>query len=935
MNNPLSSKFLTPLTALCLLAAGLSSAVYQKHPLDKSEVRRFILPNKLRVLCVSDPAFNKSAAAMVVEVGSLKDPKDRQGLAHFTEHMLFLGTRKYPEAAEYGSYLTQRGGYANGYTADDHTSFHFEVHHAAFEGALDRFSQFFIAPLFDQKYIDREMRAVDSEHQKNRMDDGWRRHLLIRRFLKKDHPANHFGTGNLDTLKNTTRAEVMAFYRAHYSANRMVLVMLGDKNLDTLEAMARRYFSAVANNNFKKPRYPADTLAPMAKLRLIEMRPVKDTRELLMSFAVPSPAPYFRSRPLGLLSFCVGHEGPGSLLSFLKKEGLATGLSSGGYANTNDFGTFNIRVDLTPKGLDQYLRVMRYCFSYAAMLKKKGFQKTIFQEEQTMARLNYIYSDKGEGGGRASDLALKVIRYGLDAAEKTPLLMDRPDPAAYQRFLACLRPDTMIAVVTAPSVKTNRIEPIYGTPYRYTEVSGQPYAMLKNPPLEPALNLPRPNPFVPEKAALLSERPICLQKDAGGELWFAQDTTFRRPKVRMIFRLRLPKEKSDAAHLARLALYTECVREQLNETAYPAAMAGLRYSISGGLDGIRIQVGGYSGAAQKLLTRVAKELGRLTVSPERFEALREHMVRQHRSFNRQPAWQVSREISRAFHNQTHFFPAQKQVFLEKLTLTDIKDFAGTVTTGAVVEALVHGNCTADDARRSFSVIRGVIRRHPLSPQAVFEQAHWSPAAATHIRYAHQLITNNSCFRRNYVLSADTPKNRALMRLLDNLLQQPFYSQMRTKQQLGYIVWSAGYRVKDQLIFTFIIQSASHDPREIETRVDRFLKSADVIAAELPEKKFQQLKLAVRKKLEEQSKSIAEKAGIFNTLIFDRSGDFERKAAELDALQKIRKEDLAAFLKNITDAKKVRCLSILSYGKDKHAPPKSAPLLLRKQSLPYK
>ena len=65
-----------------------------KHPLDKSEVRTLTLDNGVKAYLLSNPEFNVSAASMVVEVGSLENPRNREGLAHFLEHMLFLGTEK-------------------------------------------------------------------------------------------------------------------------------------------------------------------------------------------------------------------------------------------------------------------------------------------------------------------------------------------------------------------------------------------------------------------------------------------------------------------------------------------------------------------------------------------------------------------------------------------------------------------------------------------------------------------------------------------------------------------------------------------------------------------------------------------------------------------------------------------------------------------------
>ena len=127
--------------ALCLfgpLSAKLNFP--DKHPLDKSEYRRLTLDNGLKVLLLSDSKLNVSSASMCVAVGAMSDPDERSGLAHFLEHMLFLGTKKFPEAGEYGKYLQTNGGYSNAYTSSDHTNYHFQVYHDAFEGALEHVS---------------------------------------------------------------------------------------------------------------------------------------------------------------------------------------------------------------------------------------------------------------------------------------------------------------------------------------------------------------------------------------------------------------------------------------------------------------------------------------------------------------------------------------------------------------------------------------------------------------------------------------------------------------------------------------------------------------------------------------------------------------------------------------------------------------------------
>ena len=141
--------------AISLLVAFLGCTSEKKtmqHPLDKSKTRTFVLENGLKVYLLSDPSFNLSAASVSVEVGSYEDPVDREGLSHFLEHMLFLGTEKYPDVDEYSTYLKTNGGMSNAYTARDHTNYQFQVLPDAFDGALDRFSQFFIGPLFTEEY---------------------------------------------------------------------------------------------------------------------------------------------------------------------------------------------------------------------------------------------------------------------------------------------------------------------------------------------------------------------------------------------------------------------------------------------------------------------------------------------------------------------------------------------------------------------------------------------------------------------------------------------------------------------------------------------------------------------------------------------------------------------------------------------------------------
>lgn len=143
------------------------SPIVEISPNDKRTYRHLTLGNRLEVLLVHDIETEKSSACVDVRVGSMADPTEMPGLAHFLEHMLFLGTESYPVENAYSSFLNSHGGMSNAYTDQENTVYYFDVQNSAFEEALNMFSSFFTCPLFSETATARETNAVDSENQKN------------------------------------------------------------------------------------------------------------------------------------------------------------------------------------------------------------------------------------------------------------------------------------------------------------------------------------------------------------------------------------------------------------------------------------------------------------------------------------------------------------------------------------------------------------------------------------------------------------------------------------------------------------------------------------------------------------------------------------------------------------------------------------------------
>jgi insulysin len=129
---------------------------------DQRQYRHIKLDNQLDVLLISDPTTDKAAASLDVYVGSYQNPTDREGLVHFLEHMLFLGTKSYPNPGDYQTFISEHGGSHNAGTGLENTTYFFDIDFNYLEQALDRFAPFFSTPNFDAKYVDRERNAVES-----------------------------------------------------------------------------------------------------------------------------------------------------------------------------------------------------------------------------------------------------------------------------------------------------------------------------------------------------------------------------------------------------------------------------------------------------------------------------------------------------------------------------------------------------------------------------------------------------------------------------------------------------------------------------------------------------------------------------------------------------------------------------------------------------
>lgn len=888
-------------------------------PTDQAQFRRFVLDNGLKVLLVSDPKFNKSAAALAVPVGQIDDPRDTEGLTHFLEHMLFLGTAKYPDEGEYGRFVQRNGGSNNAYTASDHTNYHFDVRHDALPEALDRFVQFFIAPSFNPEFVGREVSAVHNEAMRHVQND-FRRVWSVRRELYD--PASgesKFSTGNRDTLARATPAAVRAFYEQHYSADRMALSIAGRVSLDELEKLARGLFSAIPKRPVTPTAHAPIFLPRKAALRLARVEPVKELRQLQLEFMLPATRPLFASRSDRLLGSLLDYAGPGGLLAQLKAEGLVNSLDADLWERTPDYGSLWLTLDLTPAGEREHARVLQRVFAWIEFLRRSPFPREFFADQARIGALKETYDDRGEGMELVTKLSNQALFYPLAVAERADTVWGAPDEAAYRRLLGTLVPDNLLVTLAARGVKTDRKERIYNVAYSYEEDGGAAFAALKQPPPVSGFALPGTNRFMPGTTALLAERAQPLIDEPGLALHYAPDTEFQRPQTSIVMRFVLARDFASANNDALLQLWGRSLSEALEADVADARMAGVEIAPETGLEGIKVSFTGYGDSPARFAQHVAGHLRSFSIAPQRFADVKEQLVRAMSSYAQTEAYVLARDRREAMQREIRHLPDQLLPHVRSAGWPEVQRLGLQALSRGRLELLVHGHLAPEGAVAAARAMAAAIGARPAAAGELLRRRHLTMSTGEHVVDAGLIPGANSAWYGEYQLGNDEPRLRAASLVLAAFVGPPFYDEMRTRQQLGYIVGSGPAVSLRERGLVFVIQSSTHSAAELQQRALAQIAGLPAALAATSDAEWATLKAGVRSQLEEKPTSIGERAERLFSEAYNYDREWGRAKASLAALEALTQAEAAALLADAIDPRKARRRSVLLDRAEKPPP----------------
>ena len=906
---------------------------------DKRKYRVLQLTNGLRMCLISDPKTKVAAATMDVYAGCMSDPDDIPGLAHFCEHMLFMGTEKYP-TEDFNKFISEHGGSSNAATFPQNTKYHFDVNAEHLMGALDRFAQFFIAPLFTENAIEREVNAVHSEYEDYATDDDTRIMHVEQETMNPKHPFCNFGTGNKETLLDIPKArgqnirnELLKFYKTYYSSSIMALAVLGKESPDELAEMTVPLFALVENKNILFPMCKENPIRKEDTQIQINIVPITNSGSLRITW----PVKEHMGNSFKYIRHLLTHDSPGGLSSELKARQWITEL-----VVTKDgpfgFKLFSITILLKQYGMERTDEIITMIFQYVSMLCKDGLKKWVWDEIVQMSKIEFSFSDEVQPQPYTEELACTLHDLSVvpNATAKTLLsssfLLDDFEPNHINQVLEQMTPGNMRVTAVGQKFKgsTDHIEKWYGTPYSINPIPEITLQKWEQAGFNEKFHLPEKNEFLPSNFDLqpqpenpsIRPGPVILRDTAFTRLWYKQDNVFLLPKASINVAIFNPVAKLECASLKHhMCIFESLLKKEMKQYSYEANQAGLDFWFHCHPEVARVDlsVRGFNDRQEVLLQKVMHKLVNFSVDTTLFD----HEIKQHH-MRLMELLKTSPPSSQALHFTTVLLSEHinnTQEGMENVTVKSMTEFIQFYFSKVTTEMLVTGNVTEEQALQLADVVEGhlcmdtkpsVIREMTLSREVKLQ---------TRCNYVYQRqheICDSSAILVYYQCFAKSTYYNMLLKLFHQVIKGPCFDTLRSQQQLGYDVRCQAMSIAPGVQGLCIqIQSDHKHPEYLDEKIQDFLQEMGSYIADMSEDAFQDLiNSLVSQGLQTKNDRKMSHARFLHEIV-SKQYNFDRDLAEIQYLHTLTKDDINNFYnKHIAaEAPERRKLAVYIIGKD--------------------
>jgi insulysin len=744
---------------------------------DFRNYRHLTLKNGLEAVLISDPLTTSSGASLSVDVGANSDPHTLQGLAHFCEHMLFLGSNKYPDGELYFKTITENNGHFNAYTDREITNFFFDIHYFSFETALDIFSRFFIDPLFTKDKVDKEINSVNSEFEKNLIIDTRKRSQILTYISDPDNLFHRFSTGNIQTLTNNSlyynidlRDELLNYHSKYYTSDNMKLVLYSNDDLDDLEDLVLAKFSEVkpspeyllSNKHHKKKslkeketklkevKHHHKINSPYSKDALgsfIQYHSLNLENELTITFIQFPLNELFNINPFYYFSFIVESRDDDSLISILKRKQYISKLGVENDRNLKDWSDFTIVMDLTKEGTNNLEDILKITHAFLETLREKMVNKKAFEYLHKISKLNFEY-------GRSdlslftylSKLAAKLqdypVQHLLDEIHITHSFND----TLLESYAANLKLENSIITIPAKITENknytfigNNIredyEPWYRTNFTISKLNMD---IIKNSNVSEKFNLPElielktidnliKNTFKCEDHCLElikkinSDEPILLNRTSVYELWYMKEFTlnFNRTSVELQFDYNRFNRTEDRVNL--LILQT-LVKKKLKKIRSKLEQLANSIKISHNQYGLKISYTSFDVDVLDITKHIVEKVQLIGQKPVKefdgtVQTVKDNLLT---DYNAQP-YSVSYDFLKDKLLKDYITPNNSLTYIDTITEARFNEFLKDFFENYTLKILTSGDLKESEALGIMNQFKPLVRNDNSTTSFIFSQ----------------------------------------------------------------------------------------------------------------------------------------------------------------------------------------------------------------------
>ncbi|KJP45648.1 protease [Klebsiella aerogenes] len=859
----------------------------RKSEKDPRHYQAIRLQNGMVVLLVSDPQAVKSLSALVVPVGSLQDPADHQGLAHYLEHMTLMGSQKYPQPDSLAEFLKMHGGSHNASTAPYRTAFYLEVENDALNGAVDRLADAIAAPLLDKKYAERERNAVNAELTMARTRDGMRMAQVSAETINPAHPASQFSGGNLDTLSDKPGSPVLdalhAFRDRWYSANLMKAVIYSNKPLPELASIAAATYGRVPNHDISKPEITVPVVTDAQKGIVIHYVPAMPRKVLRVEFRIDNNSAQFRSKTDELVTYMIGNRSPGTLSDWLQKQGLAEGIRADSDPAVNgNSGVLAISATLTDKGLAHRDEVTAAIFSYLNLLRTQGIDKRYFDELAHVLELDFRYPSINRDMDYVEWLADTMIRVPVEHVLDVVNIADRYDAQAIKDRLAMMTPQNARIWYISPNEPHNKTAYFVNAPYQVDKISARTFTDWQQKSAAIKLQLPTLNPYIPDDFTLIKSdkaypHPELIVDEPTLRVVYAPSQYFAsEPKADVSLVLRNPQAMDSARRQVMFALNDYLAGIALDQLSNQAAVGGISFS-TGANNGLMVNANGYTQRLPQLFTALLDGYFSYTPTEEQLEQAKSWYAQMMDSADKGKAYDQAIMPIQMLSQVPYFERKTRRDLLPSITLKEVINYRDNLKARGRPELLVIGSMSA---RQSTDLARQIQKQLGADGNewcrnkdvlidskqlAMFEKAGSSTDSALAAVFAPPNV--------------DEYSSMAASSLLGQIIQPWFYNQLRTEEQLGYAVFAFSMNVGRQWGMGFLLQSSDKQPAFLWQRFQAFFPTAEAKLRAMKPEEFAQIQQAAISQMLQAPQTLSEEASKL-------SKDFDRGNMRFDSRDKV-------------------------------------------------